>query len=92
MQTLGVRNRAWGISRTVLTVCLYCQICQGGMDAKPQPCPKVVLSPSPASREAPQCSPLLSAMASTRQAGLEGPERAKAVRESSCNGAGQLYA
>lgn len=30
MQTLSVRNRAWGVERTVPSVCLYCQGSQGG--------------------------------------------------------------
>lgn len=30
MQTLSVRNRAWGVERTVPSVCPYCQGSQGG--------------------------------------------------------------
>lgn len=54
---------------------------------KSQPCPRAVLT----SGRAPTCSPLPSAVAGTTQASLEGPAKARAGREGSCNKAGHPH-
>ena len=62
-------------------VWLYCQICQGGVDAKPPPCPGAVLTPGLHPETPPTCGPLPSAVAGSTQAGLVEPAEAKAKED-----------